>query len=179
MISVTSHSTDIPNSPQSRCEVCHRSIPGWDLHLKCVSHWDRDCSRLSPYDVCQVWSPWQWDYVDRTVAHEEAKAFLKTLETKPGKRRRKAVLPTDVSGERTDKVISDNSMSPNFDFCVNDAPVASNVSFSTSNRSPETRRRREALDYARKTESMEDYVCQVGQGYASSPPHVVGLENHR
>jgi len=88
----------VHNSPQSKCAICFRFHPSWDLHLKCVAHWDRDCSRASPCDVCQVWSPSQWDYVDQTVAREEAKAFLKARGSRPGKRPK--ISPTDVLGGR-------------------------------------------------------------------------------
>jgi len=138
------------NSPQSKCATCFRFIPSWDLHLKCVAHWDRDCSRASPCDVCQVWSASQWDYVDHTVAREEAKAFLKARGAKPGKRPK--ISPTDVSGGRPKRPKSDISLpiTNTMSNVVNPAS-ADIVSDSSIHRSPETRRRAEALKFARES----------------------------
>ena len=87
----------------------------------------------------------------QTVAREEAKAFLKASGPKPSRRRRK-VSPTDVSGVRVEKDCYDNSdISPPISACHDDAPVASNVSISNPYRSPESRRREEALVFARVT----------------------------
>ena len=135
----------MPNSPQSRCKVCSRFIPAWDLHLQCVSHWDRDCSMLTPCNVCRKWTLGQWSYMEETVAREEAKAFLKASESRTGKRcSGEVVPPTDVLGKRP---VHDISISP----------------LSCNNRSPEARRRKEALAYARQVGSLADPTTLVGQ----------------
>ena len=51
--------------------------PFGDLHLKCVLHWDRNCSCGSPCMVCAIWSEDQWTAVDAVVAREEANTILK------------------------------------------------------------------------------------------------------
>jgi len=84
------------NSPQSKCQVCRKFIPSWDLHLRCISHWDRDCSRRSPCNVCVVWTEAQWVAVDKSVAKIEAKAIQKASVSATKKTRK--VSPTDVSG---------------------------------------------------------------------------------
>ena len=137
--------------------------------MRCVSHWDRDCSQLSPCDVCRTWSLEKWAYVERTVAREEAKAFLKASEIGSEERRRgKEVPPTDVLGERPRRPDHDIS------FASDDNAPACNInmnSSSLSNRlSPETRRRQEALVYARKVEPVQGSTAPVGNGYALSPP---------
>ena len=155
----------VHNSPQSKCAICFRFIPSWDLHLKCVAHWDRDCSRASPCDVCQVWSPSQWDYVDQTVAREEAKAFLKARGSRPGKRPK--ISPTDVLGGRpkrpklSDYSYSSTTMSNNV---VNSAS-AENVSISSiHSKSPETRRRAAALKYAKESTDCVDSRSELSPG---------------
>ena len=83
-------------SPQSKCRVCRKFIPAWDLHLRCIAHWDRDCSKQSPCEVCGVWSDSQWAAVDKAVAKIEAKAVQKVSAQSTKKARK--VSPTDASG---------------------------------------------------------------------------------
>ena len=145
-------------TPQSKCSTCRRFIPAWDLHLKCVLHWDRDCTRMAPCDVCVVWTEGQWRAVHATVAKIEAKALLRaaaqTTKTK-GK-----VPPMDVSAVRPPKAkklklpIHNANYVDNVQddlFYVPTAQVG-NVSLLSTSRSPETRRRAEALAYARDTD---------------------------
>jgi len=73
-----------------------------------------------------------------------------------------------VLGKRPDRPVHDISISPLS--CNNDALVASTMYSSPPNRSPEARRRKEALAYARQVGSLADPTTLVGQGYASSPP---------
>ena len=144
------------DSPQSRCRVCRKFIPAWDLHLRCIAHWDRDCSKGSPCDVCAVWSDSQWTAVDKAVAKIEAKAVLKVSGQSTKKARK--VSPTDASGERPAKRTKKSHLSP-------DTVFYNPKSFVSSNRSPETKRRETALAYGRSQESTQGvdsrYVAAV------------------
>ena len=124
---------------------------------------------LTPCGVCRKWTSGQWSYVEETVAREEAKAFLKASESRTGGGcSGEAVPPTDVLGKRPDRPVHDISISPLS--CNNVALVASTMYSSPPNRSPDARRREEALAYARQVGSLADPTTLMGQGYASSPP---------
>ena len=151
------------NSPQSKCRVCRKFIPSWDLHLRCIAHWDRDCSRESPCTVCVVWSEAQWAAVDKSVAKIEAKAVQKA--SVPAVKKARKVSLTDVSVERPAKRAKKSHLSPDTVFFN----PKSNVSL---NRSPDTRRRETALAYGRSQESTEGvdsrYLAAVDTAPAST-----------
>ena len=119
-----------------------------------------------PHPVCQVWSPSQWDYVDQTVAREEAKAFLKARGSRPGKRPK--ISPTDVLGGRpkrpkiSDHSFSSTTMSNNV---VNSAS-AENVSASSiySNR-----QRRDVGQRSSSTLRSPQIVWTPGLSYRRAP----------
>ena len=63
---------DKPN--QSRCCVCNQFIPSWDLHLRCVKHWEKDCSRAEPCNICVVWGEDRWTAIDRSFEKKMVRA---------------------------------------------------------------------------------------------------------
>jgi len=133
-----------------------------------------------------VWSEVQWRAVDATVASIEAKALLRAAgQTTKSKGK---VPPTDVLAVRPPKVKKSKLPIANVDSIDNiqtdvlyvPTTQVGNVSLLSISRSPETRRRAEALAFARdidqglSTEAVETTLSERGQ--PPTPTRVVDGE---
>ena len=75
-------------TPMSRrhCTECGSVLPKWEEHSVCVKHYDEDCSKGGPCDICGDWSDATWDRVfewNDEIKEREAKLKLQGLDKSP------------------------------------------------------------------------------------------------